>query len=291
MSNDPVSRTRRFHRAVTSTVGALDSSFLGRGRPLGPARVLNAIGHSMHDVADIRAYLRLDSGLMSRLLRGLEEEGLITVSASETDGRRREAQLTDAGRAEYAEYERLSDLQAAEILARHPRPEVLLEAMDIVATALGFDRIVMEEVSPLDPRARTCLETYYGELARRFRGGFDVKLSADPEAEAMIAPRGAFLIALSDGMPIGCVGLKGTEKGYSEIKRLWVSPAARGMGLAGRLMDAIEARARDLGVTLLRLDTNAQLPEAVAFYRKRGWVEIERFNDDPYPDFFFEKAL
>ncbi|WP_425074565.1 bifunctional helix-turn-helix transcriptional regulator/GNAT family N-acetyltransferase [Sagittula sp. S175] len=291
MLNDPVARARRFHRAVTTESGVLDSSFLGRGRPLGPARVLNAIGHKMHDVAEIRAYLRLDSGLMSRLLRGLEDEGLIEVRTSEEDGRRREAHLTASGRAEYAEYERLSDLQVTDILSRHPRPDTLLEAMDIVATALGFDRITMEEVPPTDSRALACLETYYSELARRFDTGFDVKLSADPEASDMTAPRGAFLIALSDGLPIGCVGLKGTEKGYAEIKRLWVSPAARGMGLAGQLMDRIETRARDLGVALLRLDTNAQLPEAIAFYRKRGWVEIDRFNDDPYPDFFFEKSL
>ena len=74
---DPVARVRRFNRAVTSEVGALDTSFLGRGRPLGAARVLNAIGNRRTDVAEIRAYLDLDSGLMSRLLRGLEEEGLI----------------------------------------------------------------------------------------------------------------------------------------------------------------------------------------------------------------------
>jgi hypothetical protein len=66
---DPVSRLRRFNRAVTSEVGALDTSFLGRGRPLGAARVLNAIGHGRIDVAELRDYLGLDSGLMSRKLR------------------------------------------------------------------------------------------------------------------------------------------------------------------------------------------------------------------------------
>ena len=291
MLNDPIARTRRFQRAVTTAVGALDSSFLGRGRPLGPARVLNAIGQGMHDIGEIRAYLRLDSGLMSRLLRGLEDEGLVLVTPSEEDGRRREARLTEAGRAEFAEYERLSDAQALDLVQRHPRPEVLLNAMDILATALTWDRVTLVEMPPGDPRAVACLEAYYAELAQRFRTGFDVSLSADPDARDMTAPRGAFLVALSDGMPLGCVGLKATEKGYFEIKRLWVAVPARSMGLAGRLMDAIEDRARALGAGVLRLDTNSQLPEAVAFYRKRGWHEIGRFNDDPYPDFFFEKAL
>ena len=75
----PEARFRRFARAVTTEVGALDDSFLGRGRPLGAARVLNAVGHGRTNVADLRAYLRLDSGLMSRLLRSLEGEGLIVT--------------------------------------------------------------------------------------------------------------------------------------------------------------------------------------------------------------------
>ncbi|KAB2540841.1 PadR family transcriptional regulator [Salipiger aestuarii] len=288
---DPIARTRRFHRAVTTESGVLDSSFLGRGRPLGPARVLNAIGHGRQDVADIRAFLRLDSGLMSRLLRGLEDEGLITLHSAPNDARRRLATLTDAGAAEFAAYESLSDAQVSGILNRHARPEALLAAMDIVATALGIDRTEIVETPPTDPRAIACLTAYYDELAQRLATGFDVSLSADPETQDMTPPRGAFLLALSDGMPIGCVGLKATDKGYAEVKRLWTAPAARGMGLAKRLMDQLETRARTLGITRLRLDSNSALLEAIAMYRKAGWTEIDRFNDDPYPDHFFEKAL
>ena len=288
---DPVARTRRFHRAVTTETGALDASFLGRGRPLGPARVLNAIGHGRSDVAEIRAYLRLDSGLMSRLLRQLEDEGLVTVPRDAGDARRRLATLTEKGAEEFAAYEALSDAQAEAILSRYPRPETLLAAMDVVATALGFDRTEIVETAPTDPRAVACLQAYYAELGRRLKTGFDVSLSADPEAGDMMAPRGAFLVAVSDGMPIGCVGLKGTDKGYAEVKRLWTAPSARGMGLAKRLMERLEARARALGIGLLRLDSNSALPEAIAMYRRLGWTEIDRFNDDPYPDHFFERHL
>jgi len=95
---DPISRVRRFNRAVTSEVGALDTSFLGRGRPLGAARVLNAIGHGRSDVAEIRDYLGLDSGLMSRLLRALEDEGLIETTAHADDARRRARRVTNGPR-------------------------------------------------------------------------------------------------------------------------------------------------------------------------------------------------
>jgi len=133
---DPVSRVRRFNRAVTSAVGALDTSFLGRGRPLGAARVLNAIGHGRSDVAEIRDYLGLDSGLMSRLLRGLEDEGLVETTTHEDDARRRVATLTRAGRREFAAYEALSNTQAEGFLAQHSQREALLAAMDLIASAL-----------------------------------------------------------------------------------------------------------------------------------------------------------
>ena len=97
MQPSPVSRFRRFSRSVTAEVGALDTSFLGRGRSLGAARVLNAIGHGRTDVAAVRDYLGLDSGLMSRLLRQLEDEGLVETVPHEEDARRRVARLTRSG--------------------------------------------------------------------------------------------------------------------------------------------------------------------------------------------------
>ena len=291
MLPDPVQRFRRFARAVTMEVGALDTSFLGRGRPLGIARVLNAIGNGRTDVAEIRDYLGLDSGLMSRMLRSLEDEGLIRTTPHPLDARRRVAVLTKAGQREFKVYEELSDARASALLDRSPRTDELLRAMDLVATALGRDLIAIEEADPRNDAARYCLGEYYSELARRFEKGFDVSRSRDPDAADMVRPRGVFLLAMSDGLPIGCVGLKGTGGDVAEIKRLWISESARGFGLAKRLMHAVETIAVELSVKTLRLDTNSALPEAINLYRRSGWVEIDRFNDDPYPDHFFEKRL
>jgi DNA-binding MarR family transcriptional regulator len=288
---DPVSRVRRFNRAVTSAVGALDTSFLGRGRPLGAARMLNAIGHGRSDVAEIRDYLGLDSGLTSRLLRSLEDEGLIETHAHEDDARRRVAKLTRAGRREFSAYEALSNAQAQGFLARHSQREALLAAMDMVASALTRERIALAEADPRSEEARYCLAEYYAELGRRFKRGFDVSLSRDPDASDMRRPRGSFIVAMSDTLPLGCVGLKGGGHGFAEIKRLWVAPAARGLGLGRGLMEAAESAARELGIALLRLDTNSALTEAGQLYRSTGWREIPRFNDDPYPDLFFEKNI
>ncbi|MFD1796399.1 MarR family transcriptional regulator [Paracoccus aurantiacus] len=291
MLTDQIARTRRFYRAVTAESGALDSSYLGLGRPLGPARVLNAIGQGMEELDQIRNYLRIDSAQLSRYLRGLEDEGLVTTRISGSDSRCRIATLTDAGAEEIRSYERLSDEQASTVLARHPRPKALLDAMDLVAIAFGLDRTRYEIVSPSDPRAQACLNAFYTELSQRFERGFDVAKSCDPDHADMTPPRGAFLLMMLDRLPIGCAGLKGTDHGYAEIKRMWITPAARGMGLTHRLMAEIEDKARALGINTLRLDTNSILTEACAYYRKHGWTEIERFNPDPYPDLFFEKKL
>jgi DNA-binding MarR family transcriptional regulator/GNAT superfamily N-acetyltransferase len=288
---DAAKRVRRFNRAVTSAVGALDASFLGRGRPLGSARVINAIGQGRSDVATLREYLGVETSLMSRLLRGLEDEGLVETVPSAHDARRRVVRLTKGGKSEFRAYEALSNAQAKSILASHTQPEDLLTAMDLVASVLGRDRMMIEETDPRDPAARYCLDAYYMELSRRFEQGFEVSLSRNPVAEQMIRPRGAFLVALSDDLPIGCVGLKGVGDKVAEIKRLWVAPSARCLGLSKRLMEGAENVARELSIKTLRLDTNRALHEAKQLYLKTGWKEIDRFNDDPYADSFFEKHL
>src|SRR5215831_17027635 len=119
-----IESVRRFNRTVTQRIGALDESFLSRGRPLGQARVLWEIGPGGTRVRTLRSRLGLDSGYLSRLLRALEADGLIVVSAADGDRRVRAVRLTQAGLAEHAELDRRSDDMASAILgpltARHP---------------------------------------------------------------------------------------------------------------------------------------------------------------------------
>ena len=77
-----IDQVRRFNRAVTQRIGALDGAFLARGRPLGQARLLWEIGPDGSDVRRLRARLDLDSGYLSRLLRSLEDDGLVVVLQS-----------------------------------------------------------------------------------------------------------------------------------------------------------------------------------------------------------------
>ena len=99
------------------------------------------------------------------------------------------------------------------------------------------------------------------------------------------------MIARLNGRAIGCGGLTTIDPRTVEIKRMWVAPDSRGLGVARRLLEALEAYARQSGMTRVRLDTNRALSQAQSLYRKAGYREIERYNDNPYAHFWFEKEL
>lgn len=72
---------------------------------------------------------------------------------------------------------------------------------------------------------------------------------------------------------------------------MWVSPSARGLGLARRFLAELETRAVEYGRDTLRLDTNKALTVAINLYRSAGFHEIPAFNDEPYAQFWFEKRI
>jgi len=107
----------------------------------------------------------------------------------------------------------------------------------------------------------------------------------------MSPPAGLFLLATLHGEPAGCGALKFRPGARAEIKRMWVAPEARGLGLGRRLLTELEARAAARGVRTLRLETNRALTEAISLYRSAGYREVAAFNDEPYADHWFEKML
>src|SRR6516164_10410752 len=112
-----IQQVRRFNRAVTRRVGALDQSYLARGRPLAEARIIFETGPDGVDVRALRNRLSLDSGYLSRLLNSLKAQGLVQVERRPDDKRARRASLTRKGREELRAYDRLSDELARSILA------------------------------------------------------------------------------------------------------------------------------------------------------------------------------
>jgi ribosomal protein S18 acetylase RimI-like enzyme len=89
---------------------------------------------------------------------------------------------------------------------------------------------------------------------------------------------------------VGCAGLR-WKPGYGEIKRMWVAPRARGLGIGRRLLEQVEELTERRGLPAIRLDTNKALAEAQALYRKHGYREIAPYSNEPYAHFWFEKVL
>ena len=293
MDEGQLQSVRRFNRLVTQRVGALEVDYLRRGRPLAEARLLFEIGADGADVRGLRSKLGLDSGYLSRLLQSLSAQELIAIAKGEEDGRRRRVSLTRKGSAERAAYDRLSDNLAASMLdpLDGSQQNRLLAAMGEVERLIRAASVKVAAEAPDTADARLCLSTYFSELAARFETGFDAGADDSARVEDMAPPSGLFVIARLDGDAVGCGGFKRVDKATGEIKRVWTAPSARGMGVARRMLRALEAAAREAGVKTLRLDTNRALTEAHALYRSEGYREIARFNDNSYAHHWFEKRL
>ena len=150
------------------------------------------------------------------------------------------------------------------------------------------------EIDVEDPEsaaARACLTAYVRELDGRFDAGFDPGRSIPADADELREPAGLFLVARLRGEPVGCGALKLHGPEPAEIKRMWVAPVARGAGIGRRILDALEDHARKRGVSVLRLETNRTLEEAIGLYRSAGYAEVDAFNDEPYAHHWFEKRL
>jgi DNA-binding MarR family transcriptional regulator/predicted GNAT family N-acyltransferase len=291
--SDDVAHVRSFNRVVTERVGALHQQYLARGRSLGASRALWEVDRDGTDVRTLRTRLGFDSGYMSRLLRGLEREQLVTVQASSRDKRVRTVQLTEAGRAERALLDRRSDELAGSLLAplSESQRNRLLEAMNTVERLLRIGLVEVAVENPASAEAQQCLRSYFAELDVRFDTGFDPALSISADAVELAEPKGLLLVARIRSEPVGCGAIKFTDVDSAEVKRMWVAPSARGLGVGRRILDELERTANLHNITTLRLETNRALREAIGLYRSAGYEEVSAFNDEPYADHWFEKRL
>ena len=288
-----MAQVRAFNRTVAERIGALGDAFLGRGRPYGESRVLWEVGPEGAEVRELRARLGLDSGYVSRVLRSLEKEGLVAVKTSRGDGRVRVARLTNAGRAERAELDRRSDRVAwsfLEPLSDGQRTK-LVTAMTEIKRLLTASMVEIAVEDPNTVDAGWCIQQYITELNERFEAGWDPSRSISADAAELIPPAGLLLIARLREKAIGCGALKFHADAPSELKRMWVAPHARGLGLGRRLLLELERQAKAAGAQVVRLETNHALKEAIELYRSSGYREVAPFNAEPYAHHWFEKKL
>ncbi|CAM3022853.1 helix-turn-helix domain-containing GNAT family N-acetyltransferase [Prescottella defluvii] len=283
---------RAFNMGITEQLGVLHDRYLDLRRPYSQARILWEVGHRTVRVRDLRARFDLDSGYTSRLLAALADDGVVQITPDPADGRGRLVTLTAAGRAEFDALEKASQDRAERILGALPdrRRAELLDAMGAVTRLLDAAAVRITAADPDSEAVRFCFGRYFAEVDERLEVGFDPSASTSADGDELRPPNGAVLVADLRGTPVGCGAVKLHDEA-AEIKRMWVSPDVRGLGLSRRLLDDLEAYAADHGARVVRLDTNAALGEAVALYERSGYRRIPAYNDNTYATHWFEKVL
>ena len=146
----------------------------------------------------------------------------------------------------------------------------------------------LERRTSQDPQVLALVGRYVAELDERFPGGFAVSGPDD-----LVDPGGHYLLATVGGAPAAVGGVRpvASPEGAAEVKRMWVDPTYRGLGLGRRVLAALEELAVELGHRTVVLDTNRTLGEALSMYAAAGYREVERYNDNPYAEAFFRKEL
>ncbi|MGW3092721.1 GNAT family N-acetyltransferase [Streptomyces sp. NPDC001102] len=291
--SEQVAALRRFNRYFTRRIGALDDHYLGQDRPLGEARLLFEIAGTPGGVSlrELRGRLGLDAGYLSRMTKALQTQGMVRISVDPQDNRLRTIEPTDAGRLEVTEQNRRADALAAGLLdtLTPVQRDRLVEAMATAQRLLRLAAITVDLVDGAAPDARACLDAYAADIDARFPEGFDPSDLVRPQEVSGTA--GAFFVAYEEGRAVGCGALRTLEPGVGEIKHVWVHPRARRLGLARRILAALEDEAAARGHRVVRLDTHASLTEAQAMYRAAGYREIPAYVDHVYASHWFEKRL
>ena len=293
MTPGQIADIRRFNRLYTQRIGLLEHDFLGRGRPLAEARLIHEIGSAGIELKRLRSRLSLDSGYLSRLLRSLQRQKLVRIAVSRKDRRQRTIELTHRGRREFGAYERLSDKRVETIgepLTADERAALALALTEAARLVLKSSVTIAGE-DPESEDARFCVESYYRELDRRFDGGFDPATKAYAGDGDGKKPFVHFAVARIGDEAVACGSLVWRDQGIGEIKRMWVAPQARGLGIAKRLLAHLEEVGRKKRLRFIQLDTNRALVEAQTLYRRAGYREIARYSDNPYAHHWFGKDL
>lgn len=292
-----IAAIRRFNRFYTRRIGVLHEGLLQSAFTLAETRVLWELAHAADPTGptatELARTLELDTGYLSRLLRGLKERGLIQSARSDSDARQQHLSLTAAGRRAFAPLDQRSQQEVAALLSTltDAEQQELLQALQRVERLLAGDAA---------PAARTpwLLRPHrpgdLGWLIARHGALYASEYQWDLHFEALVARiaadfidrfdarREACWIAERDGHNIGCVCLVQARDehthvpvdGVAQLRLLLVEPAARGLGLGGRLVAECTRFAREAGYRRIRLWTNSNLLAARAIYQKAGYRRV-----------------
>lgn len=280
-----VTAMRAFTRVYTAVLGVLDEGLLHTPYSVTEARIIFELAQrDATDVAELRRELHVDAGYMSRITARLEANGLVTRERSDADARRVALRLTEQGRDVFAELDRRSAEQVADLLAGMPAPvqQRVVAAMDTIRVVLGDEgrsprTVVLRPPGPGD----------YGWVVARHGALYAAEYGWNADFEGLVAQivgdfvehhdpaREAAWIAEVDGEPTGCVFCVAKDTTTAQLRLLLVEPSARGLGIGSRLVDECLRFAQRAGYRSMVLWTNDVLVSARRIYEAAGFSLVD----------------
>ena len=281
-STERIDAVRRFSRFYTRRTGLLSDGILDSPWSLSEARVIYELAHARPDGttgSEIAATLELDPGYVSRLLRGLERDGLVEKARSSEDRRRVIVGLSRRGADAFDRLQATSRASMAELLATvdSSAQEELIEAMSTIEQILGNGgtprRVMYRAHEPGD----------MGWIVQRHAELYHASHGWDDTFEAMVAEICARFIerydptcerswiAEVDGRRAGAIALVRRSKRVGQLRLLFVEPWARGLGIGARLVSECVGQARHVGYHRMILFTVAGLDSARRLYQAEGF--------------------
>jgi DNA-binding MarR family transcriptional regulator/N-acetylglutamate synthase-like GNAT family acetyltransferase len=280
-----VAALRRFNRFYTQKIGVLDEALMESQYSLTEARILYEIAFGQRpSAAQLGKQLGLDRGYLSRILRSFERRGLICRTTSSADRRIALLEMTEPGRAAFAELDARSQNEAGKLLAGLPEEK----QMRLVAAAGAIERMLGARA---EDRAHYVLRPHragdLGWVVARHGALYAQEYGWDSAFEALVAEvAGRFLshfdprrescwIAELDGENVGSVMLVQESETAAKLRLLLVEPRVRGHGIGGHLVQECLRFARAAGYERVTLWTNSVLVAARRLYQNAGFCMIE----------------
>ena len=266
---EDIEAVRAFNRLYTARLGLTRDGLYKTDHPLSEARVLYELGaNGTTEASDLRAALRIDAGQLSRLLKRMEQAGLLVRETSPVDARRQRLRLTEKGRREFEVIDRRSAEEIGALLDETPG---LLEAMQQLRRTLEpTGEVILRGPRPGD---LGWLVERHGVLYAREYGwdqSFE-RLVAGIVAEFNPQTDRAW-IAERDGHRLGAVLCVHVDDATAKLRTLLVEPEARGMGIGTTLVREVIRHAKQRGYKTLTLWTNDVLTAARRIYEREGFT-------------------
>ena len=287
-----VQSVRSFNRFYTKQIGVLQPGWLGSQFSLPETRVLYELAHHDQPTAtDIGKELGLDAGYLSRMLRSLEQHGLVRRSRSNEDGRRAHLSLTPKGRTVFT---RLDQQKQEDVAARLHKlspgdQRRLVAAMQVVEAVLGAKPTASTSYLLRPPHSGDL-----GWIVHRQGVLYAEEWGYNEEFEALCAQIVAEFvqrlrpskercwIAEKDGEIVGSVFLVRQSNTVAKLRLLYVEPTARGMGIGGRLIEECVRFAKQAGYRKITLWTQSELLAARRLYKRAGFTVTAKKPHDSF---------